>query len=98
MGFYLVPPSGSSFNFFPENTLANFSTKLYESVNLKDEWEWRGGNFLPHTYHNIEDGELSLTKIVHDGRGGTSDSPSLIEYDIPGDNHCTIKGLFGFLQ
>ena len=47
----------------------------------------------PNAYYNVKDGELLLTKIVHDGRSDMSDSPSIMEYAIPGGNYCTIKGL-----
>ena len=39
-----------------------------------------------------------LTKIVHDGWGDTSDSPSFIEYAIPGGIYHTIRGLLTILS
>ena len=51
-----------------------------------------------HTYYNVEDGEFSLMKIVHDGQGDTSNRPSLIEYAIPGVIYHTIRGLSSILN
>ena len=58
-----------------------------------------GGDFLrppPPTYYNVEDGELSLTKIVHDGRDDSSNIPTLPDFTISGGN--TIKGLLSVLN
>ena len=68
-GFYLAFPIGSSLNFFHKNTLNNFTTKLYEAVDLKGERECGVEEIsYYHTYYNVEDGELTLTKIVHDSQ------------------------------
>lgn len=37
--FYLTLPSNSSMEYFPNNTLTNFTTKLHNEVELKDDWE-----------------------------------------------------------
>ena len=44
-----------------------YTTKLYEMVDPKGEWEC-GVMEISYlqTYYNVEDGELSLTKIVHE--------------------------------
>ena len=36
--FTLTLPSNSSMNFYPDNTLANFTTKLATSYDLREEW------------------------------------------------------------
>lgn len=36
--FALILPSNSSMNFYPDNTLTNFRTKLSTSYDLQDEW------------------------------------------------------------
>ena len=85
--FYLALHSGSSFNFFPDNTLAYFTTKLYEAVNLKGNWEYGVVEIsYPHTFYNIEDGELSLTKVAHDDRCGQGVIPTTTKSYIPGGN------------
>ena len=98
-GFYPTLPSGSSFDFFPKNTLTNFTTKLYEAVDLKGEFECGVVEIsYSHTYYIVEDGELTLTKIVHDSQDDTSDIPTLTDFTIPGSNYCTIKGLLSVLN
>jgi len=37
--FYLTLPSNSSQQFFPENTLTEFTTKLSSTIELNGEWE-----------------------------------------------------------
>lgn len=37
--FYLTLPSNSSENFFPDNTLTDFTTKLSSTIDLTNEWE-----------------------------------------------------------
>jgi hypothetical protein len=37
--FYLTLPSNSSLDFFPNNTLTEFTTKLADTIELTDEWE-----------------------------------------------------------
>ena len=39
-----------------------------------------------------------LTKIVHDGRGDTSDTPILTAFTIAGGNYRTIKWLLSILN
>ena len=100
-GFYLAFPSGSSFTFFPGNTLTSFTTKIYEVVDLKREWKYGVVEIsCTDTHYNVEDCELTLTKIAHDGRGDTSDSdiPTLTNFTIPGGNYHTIKGLLSILN
>jgi hypothetical protein len=37
--FYLALPSSSSQQFFPDNTTAEFTTKLSSTIELLNEWE-----------------------------------------------------------
>ena len=37
--FYLTLPSNSSQQFFPENTMTEFTTKLSSTIELANEWE-----------------------------------------------------------
>ena len=38
-GFYLTLPSNSSMNYFPENKVNNFTTKLPQNIELSGDWE-----------------------------------------------------------
>ena len=38
--FYLTPPSNSSLDYFPNNTVANFKVKLAKLIELTGEWEF----------------------------------------------------------
>src|SRR5437870_4528740 len=37
--FYLTLPSNSSMEYYPNNTLTNYTTKLADEVSLRGEWE-----------------------------------------------------------
>ena len=52
--FYLTLPSNSSYNFFPNNTVAEYVTKLPTSIELTDQWQVALVEILyPHTFNNI---------------------------------------------
>lgn len=77
--FYLTLPSNSSMNFFPDNTVAHFKTKLPSEINLQGDWELGLAEIsYPHTWQNIKNGEgwmmvkterngVFVRKILHDG-------------------------------
>ena len=52
----------------------------------------------PHTFCNVEDGELSLTKVAPDGWGDQSDVPTTTKFPIPGGNYHSIKGFLSVLN
>ena len=54
--FYLTLPSNSSSEFFPENTLTHFYTKLPHSIDLSGgQWEVGLAEIqYPHTWYNIQ--------------------------------------------
>ena len=37
--FYLTLPSNSSMNYYPDNTLAHYTTALAQEVDLSGRWE-----------------------------------------------------------
>ena len=68
--------------------------KLYEAVNLKGDWECGVVEIsYPHTFYNVEDGELSLMKVAHDSRGDQGDIPTITKYPVPCGNYSSMKGL-----
>ena len=66
--FYLTLPSNSSSEFFPENTLTHYYTKLPHSINLTGgQWEVGLAEIqYPHTWYNIQ-GEEGWVDIEIDG-------------------------------
>ena len=55
--FYLTLPSNSSMAYFPNNTVANFSVKLAETIGLPGQWEVAlVGLHCPHTWPTIKKG------------------------------------------
>lgn len=56
--FYLTLPSNSSRQFFSENTLTHFKTKLHTDFNLNGEWEVGLSEVhFPRNWHNIDDNQ-----------------------------------------
>lgn len=54
MSFYVTLSSDSSMEYFPDNTISHFVTRLPSSLELKGEWEVGLSEFMyPHTWHNV---------------------------------------------
>ena len=54
MSFYITLPSDSSLNFFPENKISHYITRLPSPIELKGDWEVGLVEFIfPHTWHNV---------------------------------------------
>ena len=63
--FYLTLPSNSSMNYYPDNTLAHFTTKLPQDVDLTGKWEVALVELqYPHSYYNIRTGEATMSVTV----------------------------------
>ena len=61
--FYLTLPSNSSMDYFPDNTLTNFTTKLHKEISLQDDWEMGLAEIIfPKKMFNV-DKEQSVTVI-----------------------------------
>jgi len=61
--FYIVLPSNSSTNYFPDNTTTHFKTKLSQPISLNGDWEvGLSGIDFPHDWYTIGPNEfLSIT-------------------------------------
>lgn len=67
MSFYLVLPSNSSMTIFPNNTLADYTTKLAHPISL-DGGEWEVAlveAIYPHSFHNLPKGRNTVTVGNH---------------------------------
>ena len=52
--FYVMLPSNSSMEYFPDNKTSNFVTKLSRTLQLDGEWEVDLAEIVyPHTWYNI---------------------------------------------
>lgn len=83
MMFYLTLPSNSSLQFYPDNTLTNFTTQLAHAVDLTGAWEVGLAEIqYPHTWHNVhqEDGWIQVTNN-HGQKGKMILPPG--QYDTP---------------
>jgi hypothetical protein len=53
--FYITLPSDSSANYYPDNTIAPFTTKLPERIRLEGEYEMGLAEIIyPHTWYNVD--------------------------------------------
>ena len=60
--FYLTLPSNSSEKYYPDNTLANFKTKLHNDVALSGEWEVALVDIMyPRNWYNVSDQYLRIS-------------------------------------
>ena len=52
--FYVTLPSNSSMDYYPDNTLSDFTTKLFKPIHLTGEWEVALTEIsFPHSFYNI---------------------------------------------
>ena len=59
--FYVMLPSNSSMEYFPDNKTSNFVTKLSKMLQLDREWEVGLAEIdYPHTWYNICEGKNSV--------------------------------------
>lgn len=56
MSFYLTLPSDNSLNYFPENKISHFITRLPTPIELRGEWEVGLVELMyPHTWYNVNE-------------------------------------------
>ena len=54
--FYVTLPSNSSMNYFPQNTITSYNTKLSEQIRLTGEWEVGIAEIhYPHSWFNVDE-------------------------------------------
>ena len=59
--FYVMLPSNSSIEYFPDNKTWNFVTKLSRTLQLDGEWEVDlAERDYPHTWYDIREGKNSM--------------------------------------
>ena len=65
--FYITLPSNSSMEYFPNNTLSNYVTKLPQPFDLKGEWEVGLSEIqFPITWYNLNENESRLHVTMYD--------------------------------
>jgi hypothetical protein len=73
--FYITLPSDSSMSFFPNNTIAEFTTKLPETVTLDGDYEVALVELIyPSSFSNIQNGDSSLYMEVKNQYDGSVES------------------------
>jgi hypothetical protein len=72
--FYLTLPSNSSMSYFPKNTLANYTVKLPQAIELSGDWEVGLVEIIyPHSWHNVPPDDVHIEVFdVGDPRKGKS--------------------------
>ena len=59
--FYVTLPSNNSVQYFADNNISNFVTKLSRTPQLDGEWEAGLAEIVyPHTWYNIHEGKNSV--------------------------------------
>ena len=65
--FYVTLPSNSSMEYFPNNTLSNYGTKLPQPFDLNGEWEVGLPEIqFPITWYNLNENESRLHETMYD--------------------------------
>lgn len=69
MSFYITLPSDSSMNYFPENKISHFTSRLPTPIELRGEWEVGLVEFIyPHTWYNVNSTNNLIGFDLNDGR------------------------------
>lgn len=103
--FYLTLPSNSSANYYDNNTLTKFSTRLQSSMSLKGDWEVGLSEIIfPHTWMtlNKEDATFRVSWLEYPGdhenkkdmrlvHGDAYTELHAIEYCIPPGYYDTVN-------
>ena len=87
--FYVTLPSNSSSAYYPDNTLSDFTTKLFKPIDLTGEWEVALTEIsFPHSFYNITE---PFNRILYSGNG----SPHNVKtFNIPPGYYHDLKELF----
>ena len=65
--FYVTLPSNSSGSYFPENTMSDFTTKLFKPIDLAGQWEVALSEMsFPYSFYNIV---APMNQILYSGDG-----------------------------
>ena len=60
--FYVTLPSNSSVNFYPDNTLTSYTTRLVKQINLTGNWEVALTEIhYPFSWYNVTEKNNSFT-------------------------------------
>ena len=90
--FYLVLPSNSSLNYFPQNSLASYITKLAQPLELPGRWEAGLSEIqFKKSWFNVREGEQWIYY-----RRGPRDMFNA--HQIPIGHYSTIQELIGTIQ
>lgn len=84
--FYLTLPSNSSVEYFPENTLTHYCTRLPQAINLTGgQWEVGLTEIqYPHTWYNMQEDEgwvdITIDDVTYHSvlKAGYYESPGLL--------------------
>lgn len=69
MSFYVTLPSDSSMNYFPENKISHFITRLPIPIELKGDWEVGLVEIIyPHTWYNVNEQNNLIGFDIGDGK------------------------------
>ena len=82
--FYLTLPSNSSLQYYPNNTLTNYTTHFSHPFDLQGKWEVGLAEIqYPHTWHNVGEGDAWI-EVKKRGRAQRYNLPSG-QYNTPED-------------
>jgi hypothetical protein len=77
-------PSNSSMNYYPDNTLANYVTKLPQLFDLSGEWEVGLSEIqFPISWYNVDEDECRMAIVSHGLQEYKDISPPVGHYENP---------------
>jgi hypothetical protein len=95
----LISNATESSKKYPDNTVAKFTTQLYNSIELNDNYEIALKEFIcPISFFNITEKEYSVTEDLKFTAPNQLRSIEIGEYHIPAGNYTSIHRILKFLN
>ena len=87
--FYVTLPSNSSMTYYPDNTLSDFTTKLFKPINFSGEYEVALTEIsFPHSFYNLTE---PFNRVPYSGNGARRNNSVII---IPPGYYHNLEELF----
>ena len=98
--FYLTLPSNSSMDYYKGNSLANFTTRLPNAINLTGDWEVGLVEIqYPHNWYNVPEEESCRTCRVRCRSGNSEDGPTAgYDFLVPSGYYHRVQTLLNQIE
>jgi len=95
----LISNAKKSIENFPSNTVAKFTTQLYNSIDLAGNYEMTMTDvILPISFHNVRVGDCEVTLDYDVAGNGMYIAKNITIYECPPGNYTSINQLLNYIN